>query len=114
MFTILVFLAYRARRDAAAHKRFILIATAALLGPAFARFHVSFLYRRFLAPLFVSYCFLLLLALYDLWATHKLHRARLRGSGLVIGVGLLRLPLAHTSAWQSFAAWAQTHARWLA
>lgn len=113
MFPILVFLAYRARKDAASHKRFILIATVALLGPAFARFHVPFLYRRFLAPLLVSYCFLLLLALYDLWSTHKLHRATFSGSAFVIGVGVLRLPFAHTSAWQFFAAWAQAHAHWL-
>jgi hypothetical protein len=35
------------------------------------------------------------------------------GSVLVIGVGLLRFPLAHSAVWQAFAAWVQSHARWL-
>jgi hypothetical protein len=113
MFPILVFLAYRARKHPAAHKRFILIATVSLLGAAFARFHVFFLYKRILPALFASYCFLLLLALYDLWSTHKLHRATSLGSILVIGVGLLRFPFAHTAVWQIFAAWVQSRARWL-
>jgi hypothetical protein len=113
MFPILVFLAYRARRDPAAHKRFILIATVALLGVAFTRFHLAFLYRTIFPALFASYSFLLLLALYDLWSIRKLHRATWTGSAIVIGVGLLRFPFAHTAAWQVFAAWIQSHARWL-
>lgn len=113
MFAAIVFLAFRARTDPPAHKRFILIATAALLGVAFTRFHVSFLHRKFLPALLASYSFLLLLALYDLWCTHRLHRATYLGSALVIGVGLVRLPLAHTAAWQFFASWVQSHAHWL-
>ena len=113
MFPILVFLAYRARKDPAAHQRFILIATVSLLGAAFARFHVFFLYKRIFPALFASYSFLLLLALYDLWSTHKLHRATSLGSVLVIGVGLLFFPLAHTAVWQIFAAWVRSHVRWL-
>jgi hypothetical protein len=113
MFGVLVFLAYRARKDPPAHKRFILIATVALLGAAFTRFHVFFLQRRVLPALLASYSFLLLLALYDLWSSHRLHRATSLGSALVIGVALVRVPLAHTAAWQLFASWAQSHARWL-
>jgi len=113
MFAVLVLLAYRARRDPAAHKRFILIATVALLGVAFTRFHVFFLHRRVLPALLASYSFLLLLALYDLWSTHRLHHATSLGSALVIGVGLVRVPLAHTAAWQLFASWVQSHAHWL-
>lgn len=113
MFPILVFQAYRARKEPAAHKRFILIATVALLGVAFTRFHVAFLYRTIFPALCASYSFLFLLALYDLWSAHKLHRATWTGSAIVIGVGFLRFPLAHTSAWQAFAIWVQTHARWL-
>ncbi len=113
MFPILVFLAYRARKDPAAHKRFILIATVALLGVAFTRFHVALLYRTIFPALLASYSFLLLLAVYDLWSTRKLHRATWTGSALVIGVGLLRFPFAHTAVWQAFAAWVQSHARWL-
>jgi hypothetical protein len=41
-------------------------------------------------------------------ATHPL-----LGSVLVIGVGLLRFPFAHTAVWQFFAAWVQSHVRWL-
>lgn len=114
MFPILVFLAYRARRDPAAHKRFILIATVALLGVAFTRFHVAFLYRTIFPALCASYSFLLVLALYDLWSMRKLHRATWAGGTLVIGVGLLRFPFAHTAVWQVFAAWVQSHAHWLA
>ena len=114
MFPTLVFLAYRARKDPPAHKRFILIATVALLGVAFTRFHVAFLYRTIFPAVCASYCFLLLLALYDLWSVRKLHRATWIGSVLVIGVGLLRFPFAHTIVWQVFAGWVQSHTRWLA
>ena len=113
MFPILVFLAFRARKDPATHKRFILIATVALLGVAFTRFHVAFLYRTIFPALCASYCFLVLLAVYDLWSMRKLHRATWIGSVLTIGVGFLRFPFAHTTIWQSFAAWVQTHAHWL-
>lgn len=111
MFAVLVFLAYRTRRDPPSHKRFMLTATTALLGVAFTRFHVLFLYRKFWPALLASYSFLLLLALYDLWSEHRLHRATIMGSAVVIGVGLVRLPLAQTPAWQSFAWWLQSHAQ---
>jgi len=114
MFPILVFLAYRARKDPVAHKRFILIATVALLGVAFTRFHVAFLYRTIFPALCASYSFLLLLGLYDLWCMRKLHRATWFGGVLVIGVGLMRFPFAHTTAWQAFAGWVQSHSHWLA
>ena len=110
-FAVLIFFAYRARSNSPEHKRLILIATVSLLTAAYVRFHVGFLHGKIFPAMLVSYGFLLLLALYDLWSTRKLHRATLLGSLLVIAVQFARFPFSHTTAWQSFATWAQSLAR---
>jgi FtsH-binding integral membrane protein len=47
IFGTAMFFAYRDRRDSAAHKRFIYIATTALLIAAIARVPIAFSYRKF-------------------------------------------------------------------
>lgn len=111
IFAALIFFAFRARFNSAAHKRFILIATVSLLTAAFTRFHLDFMFLKIVPAMLVSYAFLVFLALYDLWSTHKLHRATRLGSAFVICMQFLRFPFAHTSAWVSFASWAQHLAR---
>ena len=113
IFPVLIYFAYRARRDSTQHKRFILLATLSLMTAAFARFHVAFLRGQPLHAALVPYGFLLCLAVYDLWSTHKLKRATLvGGTFLVVAQQAIHL-FAHTTPWQSFASWVQTHAQWI-
>jgi len=111
MFSTLVFFAYRARFNPAAHKRLILIATIALLDAPTGRPPFTVITARpFFDSIFV-YLFLLLLVAYDLWSTRKVHRATLWATAFVVVVGQLRVPIGNTTAWHSFATWAQTLAR---
>jgi FtsH-binding integral membrane protein len=104
IFAALLFFAYRARRDPSAHKRIIYIATAGILIAAIARFHVGWLFHKAPHAAIATYLFLLLLIAYDLWSTHKIHRATLWASSFLIFVQQIRLPIGKTAAWHSFAA----------
>jgi len=112
-FSVLIFFAFRLRKDSPVHKRLILIATVALLTAALARFHIPFLSFNPLHATLTSYVFLVALAVYDLWSTHKLNSATAFGSAFLIASQMVRMPIAGTAAWQSFASWVQAHSRWL-
>jgi FtsH-binding integral membrane protein len=107
IFGVLVFFAYRARFDSAAHKRIIIIATVALMIAAIARWPLPLVHRNPLAAALMSYVFLLMLVAYDLWSTHKVHRATIWASVFLIFVQQIRFPIAQTAAWHAFATWAQ-------
>ena len=55
--------------------------------------------------------FLLILVVYDLWSTHKVHRATLWASALMIFVYAVRISDWKTEAWHAFATWVQAMAR---
>lgn len=111
IFATLIFFAFRARRDPSAHKRIIYVATVGILIAAIARFHISWLFHRAPHAAIASYALLLLLIGYDLWSTHKIHRATLWAGGFLIFVQQIRLPIANTAAWHSFAASVQSFFR---
>jgi hypothetical protein len=113
IFPVLIYFAYRARTDSPQHKRFIVIATLSLMTAAFARFHIAFLRGQPLHASLIPYGFLLCLAAYDLWSTHKLQRATILGGSFLVVAQQLGHVFAHTATWQSFATWVQTHARWI-
>jgi hypothetical protein len=106
VFGVLLFLGIRARRDPQSHKRLVLLATIALLPPALARWVVVYLG---LGPPFVlalAILFILPLVAWDLRTLRRLHPATLWGGLVVIASGPLRLAIAFTPAWLSFADWA--------
>jgi FtsH-binding integral membrane protein len=107
IFGVLVFFAYRARFDSAAHKRIIMVATVALMIAAIARWPITGVRGNPLAAALLSYVFLLMIVAYDLWSTHKIHRATMWASVFLIFVQQVRFPIAQTAAWHAFAAWAQ-------
>jgi FtsH-binding integral membrane protein len=109
VFSILIFFAYRSRLQAAVHKRLILVATIGLSIAAIARW--PFGHRNPVRAAFISYVFLLLMALYDLWSTRKVQRATIWAGLLLIVVQQIRPAIGHTAAWHSFASWVQTLAR---
>ena len=107
IFTVVMTAAYRQRRDSAAHKRLIYIATSALLVAAFSRWPIAAFHRHAWEAGLVSNLFLLALVLYDLWALHKIHRATLWAGAFLIIVQQIRFPISHTAGWHSFAALVQ-------
>jgi hypothetical protein len=108
IFATLVFFAYRARFNPAAHKRLILIATISLMDAPTGRPPFTVITGRpFFESTFVV-IFMLLLVAYDLWSTRKVHRATIWAGLFVVIAEQLRVPFGNTTGWHSFATWAQT------
>ena len=107
LFSVLIFFAYRERRNPAAHKRLILIATIAIMDAAIDRWPLAFVHHNHVSSL-VNYAFLVLIVLYDLWSTGKLQRVTVWASLFVIIVQQLRIPIGLTPPWHAFATWAQS------
>lgn len=105
LFGTLVFAAFRARFQPAAHKRLILVATFAILGAAIARWPVQIFGPPLVRLEIFSAAFLLALVAYDLWSLRRIHPATLWAGVLLVAVHALRVPFAGTALWQGFAAW---------
>jgi len=106
-FAILIFCAYWYRKNSATHKRLILIATIALMDaptgrPPFA----AITHHQYLDSIFCV-GFLLLLVGYDLWSTHKVHRATVLGGLLMVIIDQVRVPIGMSPGFHAFATWAQ-------
>jgi hypothetical protein len=111
-FPSLIYFAFRNRFNPAARKRFILIATIAILDAAFDRWPVPVARWGHCATSFVCVIPLLLLMMgYDYWSTGKVHRATIWASIFLVVLQQLRDPIGHSVPFQVFAAWALTHAR---
>jgi FtsH-binding integral membrane protein len=111
VFAVLIFFAFRNRFNPAAHKRLILVATTGLMLAAIARWPIAYIHRNAPRAAVVSYVFLLMIVVYDLWSTRKIHRATLWASAFLIFVYQVRLPIGKTAAWLHFAGWVQSLAR---
>jgi hypothetical protein len=107
VFATLVLFAYLMRRDSAAHKRLILIATIAMMDAPTGRppFTVITAHKYFDSIFCIA--FLLLLVGYDLWSKHKVHRATIWAGLLMIVVEQARVPIGLSAGWHTFATWAQ-------
>jgi len=106
VFAILFATAFYYRRKPDMHKRLMLVATISILPAAIARILFLFGIQSVLIPAYVlADVILLACVLYDVAIASRLHRAWLWG-GLLFIVSLpLRLAIAPTAAWQSFAHW---------
>lgn len=111
LFGTFIYFAFRSRSNPSAHKRYILLATTALLVAAIARLPFAFLSRKNPIDGAFSDIFLLALVAYDLWSIRKIHRATLWSGIFLIVVQQSRIPIGKTALWHSFATWVQTHAR---
>jgi hypothetical protein len=107
VFSVLIYFAYRMRRDPAAHKRLILVATISIMDAAIDRWPLAFIHHHHMNE-WVHYAFLLPIVVYDLWSTGKVQRVTVWAGLFVIIVLQLRIPVGQTAAWQAFAAWAQS------
>lgn len=107
-FAVLAGFACALRRNAAAHKRLIIIATACITRAAFNRWHIAILFHQFYAAYAATYIFLLLLAAYDLWSSHRIQRATIWGSAFLIFMGQMSRFIGPTASWHTFAHWMQS------
>jgi hypothetical protein len=103
VFAVLVFYAYRMRSKPELHKRLILLATITLMDAAIGRWPVAFLQAHPPAQDLVILAFLVALAAFDLLQLHRLSKATIWGSLLIIVVHLTRVPLGQTAFWHSIA-----------
>jgi hypothetical protein len=111
IFGTLIFFAFRARFNPAAHKRLILIATITLMEAAINRWPFAVIERApFMIDVF-AYTFLLLLVAYDLWSMRAVHRATIWGGLFLVVMQQLELPIGKTAVWQNFATWALERAK---
>jgi uncharacterized membrane protein len=107
LFAVFVAAAIRFRRDAATHKRLMLLATALILGAAMSR-TLTFLginpfpYLHHIAVYAIT---LVPLAIYDLVRLGRLHKATLWGGAILIVRHPLHAAIAFTPQWQSAAEW---------
>ncbi len=100
LFGVLVFFAYRLRRNTEAHKRLILIATMALMDAAIGRWqHPAILQRVPPTQDLVMLALLLTLVVFDLFNLHRVSKYTLWGGVFVMAVHLVRVPLGLTPAW---------------
>ncbi|HLK03919.1 MAG TPA: hypothetical protein VKT53_05720 [Candidatus Acidoferrum sp.] len=111
LFGTFIYFAFRNRRTPAAHKRYIFLATTAILVAAIARLPFAFSLRKNPIDGALSDLFLVALIAYDLWSTRKIHRATLWSGIFLIIVQQSRIPIGKTALWHSFATWVQTHVR---
>jgi FtsH-binding integral membrane protein len=111
IFATLILFAYRSRKDPSSHKRLVYLATVSLLIAAFARWPWHFVHRNPAHAAYATYVFLLMLVAYDLWSSHRIHRATVWASGYLIFVQQIRLVVGATAWWHHFAAWVQSVAR---
>ena len=106
VFAVLFGAAIYYRKNAANHKRLILLTMINFLPPALARFPGGLMDS--FGPLWffgVPTVLTLLLVIADTWRNKKLNQPFLFGAVFMIFSMWLRLPLSSTQAWLNFAAW---------
>ncbi|HEY7502358.1 MAG TPA: hypothetical protein VH740_27805 [Vicinamibacterales bacterium] len=111
LFAVFVAMAIVRRRDTQAHKRYMLLASIVMLEAAVGRWPFAFVNAPSPIPFFdmpslVTDSFLIPLVLWDIRSRGRLHSATMWGAIIIVASHVLRMPLAATSGWQAFAAWA--------
>lgn len=111
LFTVFIVLAVVQRRDAQSHKRYMLLATIALLDAAVVRWPFGDMTAGVVGPLWTrtDLCvdlFLVPMVIWDIVSRGRVHRVTLIGGLAVIASQPLRLMLSETNAWLRFAGWA--------
>jgi hypothetical protein len=103
-FTTLAGLGVLNRKRMDYHKRYMLMATAAIIDAAVARFPLGVIQQGGLPVVFlVSDLFVVAMALYDLAAKRRMHPATLWSGAILVGSQILRLWIGGTQFWHDFA-----------
>jgi hypothetical protein len=111
LFAVFVALAIARRSDPQSHKRYMLLASIAMVEAAVARWPFAFMVQPSPVPgmgMFeLTTClFVAPLLVWDLATRGRVHAVTLWGGLALVATMLLRMPLAATDAWQGFARWA--------
>ncbi len=107
-FVVLLSTGLARRAHAAEHKRLMTLATAAIIGPALARWPFAVMHA--MPPVGIVLFYLLpavLVLLYDLAVLRRVHRATWLGLVAMVLVLACYVAVPATSAWQAFAHWVQ-------
>ena len=107
VFAFLVAWGIRLRRDGAAHKRLLTIATFVFLGPAVSRWPFAFILQFPPSTGLVIDAFLLSVVVFDLVTLRKIHRATIWSSLTVVLMVPAMFALGGTSFWGHFTQWVQ-------
>lgn len=113
VFGVLVYFAWRMRRDPASHKRLLIFATTEILLAATARWPVYHTAPNLLPALLTTYVFIVALMLFDLWSLHRIHKVTGVVSVAMIVFHQVRMPIAFSGPWHAFAGWVLAHAQWM-
>lgn len=106
VFSILVGAALYYRKKPDTHKRLMLVATISILPPAFARMPFTFISTTLpFSAFLLGDAVLLGCVLWDVAIHRRLHRAYLWGGLIFVLSFPVRMAIAGTSAWQTFARW---------
>jgi hypothetical protein len=93
-----------ARRNAASHKRLMILGTLAITGPAINRWPFPPA-LRIPGTIAVYAALPLLVVAYDLWSTRRVQRSTAIASALIIAGMLTLVPVASLGFWQPVVAW---------
>jgi hypothetical protein len=105
-FAILISAGFARRGSAPEHKRLMTLASAAIIGPALARWPFDFIQNG--PPVALAFLYILqplLLVAYDLSTQRRVQRATGFGLGVMLLVLICFLTLPAWSGWQAFTSW---------
>jgi hypothetical protein len=107
VFAFLVGWGLGVRRDGPAHKRLILLATIAILGPAVNRWPFAFIHQIPPSTGFIIDAMLLCIIAFDLLTRRQVHRVTVRGSLAILVMQPVMFALGHSAFWHRFTEWVQ-------
>lgn len=102
LFAVLTAWALLARRNAASHKRLMILGTMAMLGPAVDRWPIPHTIPGTLAILLGLP---LLVVVYDLWSLRRVHRSTAVAYAMIAVVIFTLFPISGLGFWQQMIAW---------
>jgi hypothetical protein len=104
MFTLFFGLGTIRRHHSELHKRFIVLAALVAVTPALARISIGILGVPNVPLIFTVSNLLILVVIYLDWrATHRVHPVYLWGGIAILLIRVIRVPLAMSTVWKSFA-----------
>ena len=106
-FALLAFFGLRARRNGPAHKRLMILATVALMGPAVSRWPFPFVFSSAFVFFATIDVFLVAMVAFDLWSRKKIHPATIGGSLVILLMQILLIRIGHIPFWHQVTTWIQ-------
>ena len=100
VFIVLISWGLLARHNSASHKRLMILATMAIIGPAISRWGFGLI-----VTLVLGLAPPLLIVLYDLWSLRRVHRSTAIGYAMIVAMIATLLPISRLGFWQHLITW---------